>query len=61
MKIEKFKLLYKFFISSEKKWQLPKKAQILICDSTNKEVLKPYLKKVNFCGDIEVTKLVLTI
>jgi len=45
MKIEKFKLLYKCFITSEKRWQLPKKAQILICDSTNKEVLKPYLKK----------------
>ena len=45
MKIERFKLLYKFFITSEKKWQLPKKAQILIYDSVNKEILKPYLKK----------------
>ena len=45
MRIKQFKLYYNIFIASEKKWQLPKKAQILIYDSINKEILKPYLKK----------------
>ena len=45
MRIKQLKLFYNIFIASKKEWQLPKKAQILIYDSINKEILKPYLKK----------------
>jgi surface carbohydrate biosynthesis protein len=43
--VSKLKLFYKIFIASPKQWHLPKKAEVLIYDACEAEVMLPYLTK----------------